>query len=433
MKPYHETSEQAVEGYMETLSALPGDWLSEKREQAASRFSSLGFPHKKLEAWRYSEVDRLLKQSFEINDESEGFDEAAVHAKFLREPISARMVFVDGVFQPQLSICGVKGVGISGLRSSMALSNSEGFKDLGSLSGLGEDGFTAMNLATAYDGAVIHITKSLSADHPIELLYLTTQSAEGRALRSRNLVVVGPGVRANLVERYLALDESACFNNIVSEISLSEGARLNHQRVQMESLRSYHLSDIYLDLNANAHYAGVFASVGAAWSRVAIHNRFSAEDARCDLDGLYMAGDGQLTDYHLDVDHSLPNCSSRENFRGILHGAGKAVFDGSIQVAKGAQKSEAHLHNANLMLSRNAEIDTKPELKILADDVQCSHGTTIGQLDPDAIFYLRSRGLSESEARNLLSLGFAREIVDRFQSETIRSELEALIQQRLQV
>jgi Fe-S cluster assembly protein SufD len=240
-------------------------------------------------------------------------------------------------------------------------------------------------------------------------------------------------VRANLVERYLSLDDSACFNNIVSEISLGEGARLNHQRVQTENLKTYHLSDIYLDLNANAHYAGVYASVGAAWSRVSIHNRFSAENARCELDGLYMAGDGQLSDFHLDVDHSLPNCSSRENFRGILHGMGKAVFDGSIQVAKGAQKSEAHLHNANLMLSRSAEIDTKPQLKILADDVQCSHGTTIGQLDPDAIFYLRSRGLSEIEAKNLLSLGFAGEILDRFDCETVRSELEVLIKQRLEV
>jgi Fe-S cluster assembly protein SufD len=433
MMPNQEKYEQAAEGYIERLSALPGDWQCGKRGQASNRFASIGFPHKKLEAWRYSEVDRLLKQPFEINDEPNDFDESAVHAEFLSQPVSARMVFVDGIYQPEHSICDARGIGIRGLRASMALGDSECFKTLASLSGLGEDGFAAMNLATAHDGAVIHITRSQPEDRPIELLHLVTQSGEGRSLRSRNLVVVGPGVSVNLVERYLALDEVECFNNIVSEISLAEGARLNHQRVQMESLKAYHLSDIYLDLNANAHYAGVYASVGAAWSRVSVHNRFSAENAHCDLDGLYLAGDGQLTDFHLDVDHSLPNCSSRENFRGILHGAGKAVFDGSIQVAKGAQKSEAHLHNANLMLSRNAEIDTKPELKILADDVQCSHGTTIGQLDPDAIFYLRSRGLSEIEARNLLSLGFASEVVDRFESETIRVQLEALIKQRLQI
>jgi Fe-S cluster assembly protein SufD len=425
--------ERAVGSYIEALSALPGDWFCDKREQAASRFASLGFPHKRQEAWRYSEVDRLLKQSFEINDQPQVFDESAVRAEFLCEPVCARMVFVDGIYQPEHSTCDSRGIGISGLRASMALSDSEGVKSLASLSGLGEDGFTAMNLASAHDGAVIHITRSQPEGRPIELLHLLTKSAEGRALRSRNLVVVGPGVSVNLIERYLSLDEVTCLNNIVSEITLAEGARLNHQRVQMDSLKSYHLSDVYLDLNADACYAGAYASVGAAWSRVSIHNRFSAQNALCELDGLYMAGDGQLTDFHLDVNHSLPNCSSRENFRGILHGAGKAVFDGSIQVAKGAQKSEAHLHNANLILSKNAEIDTKPELKILADDVQCSHGTTIGQLDPDAVFYLRSRGLSESEARNLLSLGFASEIVDRFQSETIRVELEALIKQRLQV
>ncbi|MCU7808633.1 MAG: SufD family Fe-S cluster assembly protein, partial [Candidatus Thiodiazotropha sp. (ex Semelilucina semeliformis)] len=218
----------------------------------------------------------------------------------------------------------------------------------------------------------------------------------------------------------------------VCEISLATGAKLTHQRVQLESPRAYHLSDIHLGLQADAYYHGINAAVGAAWSRTLIHNRFTAQGANCELDGLYLAGDGQLTDFHLDVDHAVPHCDSRENFRGILHGAGKAVFDGLIQVREQAQKSNAHLYNANLMLSRHAEIDTKPQLVILADDVQCSHGTTVGQLDPQAVFYLRSRGLDEQRARHLLSLGFASEVIDRFENETLRLQLADVIRQQLQ-
>ncbi|MCU7843715.1 MAG: Fe-S cluster assembly protein SufD [Candidatus Thiodiazotropha sp. (ex Monitilora ramsayi)] len=427
-----ESYGQVVKQYIGNLPKGDGDWLSELRQKAAKRFAGLGFPHAKLETWKYTGIDGLLSQEFEVDDTSPEYAEHTVLQQFLQEPVSGRLVFVDGVYQADLSHCESAGVSIGSLHAAMVLADSTVLKKTGSLSGVGEHGFAAMNLATVHDGAVIHIAADTELKRPIELLHVTTRGAEGKALRSRHLIVVEAGTSANLVERYVALDDTTYFNNTVCELFIEEGAKLTHQRVQLESTQAYHMSDLHLELKANAHYHGIYAAIGAAWSRTSVHNRFSDQNANCELDGLYMADNGQLTDFHLDVDHAVPHCDSRENFRGVLHGAGKAVFDGLIQVREQAQKSNANLHNANLVLSRRAEVDTKPQLVILADDVQCSHGTTVGQLDPEAVYYLRSRGLSEREARRLLCLGFASEIIDRFESETLRLQLTEVIRQRIQ-
>ena len=423
---------QVVKQYICNLPKDDGNWLSELRQEAAKRFTALGLPHAKLENWKYTGIDGLLSHEFVVDDASPEYAEHTVLQQFLQEPVSGRLVFVDGVYQADLSHCESAGVSIGSLHTAMVLADSATLKKMGSLSGAGEHGFAAMNLATVHDGAVIRIAAESDLNRPIELVHVTTKGAEGNVLRSRHLIVVEAGATANLVERYVALDDAAYFNNMVCELFIEEGAKLTHQRVQLESPQAYHMSDLHLDLQANAHYHGIYAAIGAAWSRTCIHNLFSDKNANCELDGLYMADSGQYVDFHLDVDHAVPYCDSRENFRGVLHGSGKAVFDGLIQVREQAQKSNAHLHNANLVLSRRAEVDTKPQLVILADDVQCSHGTTVGQLDPEAVFYLRSRGLSERDARRLLCLGFASEVIDRFESEALRYQLTEVIQQRIQ-
>ncbi len=428
-----QTQLEEASRYIDNLSNCSGDWLLGQRRAAAQQFADFGYPHARLEAWKYTGVDGLLSRDFATRDGVQEFPQHAVIRQFLPEPVAGRVVLVDGVYQPELSSCDIKGLTLGSLRAAMADGNRTVLSAVGALSGIGEHGFAALNLATLHDGAVVRVEAAVELDTPIELLHVTTRGAEGRALRSRHLVMLGEGASATLIERYLSLEsEVDCFNNLVCEISLAKGARLLHQRVQLEAGRTYHLSDVHLDLAEAAHYQGVQASLGAAWSRTMLHNRFADSGANCELDGLYLAGDGQLTDIHLDVDHAVPHCESREDFKGILYGAGKAVFDGLITVREQAQKSNAHLHNANLMLSRQAEIDTKPQLVILADDVQCSHGTTVGQLDPQAVFYLRSRGLDEQRARHLLCLGFASEVVERFSCESLRDQLAQVIQQRLE-
>ncbi len=428
-----QTQLEAASRYIDNLPLDSGDWLLGQRRAAAQQFADIGYPHAKLEAWKYTGIDGLLSREFETDDPVQEFPRHAVIRHFLPEPVAGRLVLVDGVYQPELSSCEAPGVTLGSLHAAMAGGDRAVLSAVGTLSGIGEHGFAALNLATLHDGAVVRVEAGVEIGEPIELLHVTTRGAEGRALRSRHLILLGECASVNLIERYLSLDsEVDCFNNLVCEISLAKGARLLHQRVQLEADGTYHLSDVHLDLAEAAHYQGVQASLGAAWSRTTLHNRFADTGANCELDGLYLAGDGQLTDIHLDVDHAVPHCNSRENFKGILYGAGKAVFDGLIRVREQAQKSNAHLHNANLMLSRQAEIDTKPQLVILADDVQCSHGTTVGQLDPQAVFYLRSRGLDEQRARHLLCLGFASEVVERFSSEHLREQLTRIIQQRIE-
>ncbi len=423
---------EAASRYIDRLPRDSGDWLLGQRQAAAQRFADMGYPHAKQEAWKYTGIDGLLEQGFETCDTAHVFPRHAVIRQFLKQPVCGRLVFVDGLYQAELSACEAQGVTLGSLRAAMAEGDPALLSAVGALSGVGNHAFAAMNLATLHDGAIIRVEPGVRLGEPIELLHITTRGVEGRALRSRHSVSLGEGSAASLVERYLTLDDAVgCFNNLVCEVDLAKGAQLTHQRVQLESAQTYHLSDVHLRLAGEARYQGVQASLGAAWSRTSLHNRFSDSGAGCELDGLYMAGDGQLTDVHLEVDHAVPHCDSRENFKGILYGAGKAVFDGLIQVREQAQKSNAQLHNANLMLSRRAEIDTKPQLVILADDVQCSHGTSVGQLDPQALFYLRSRGLDEGRARQLLCLGFASEIIDRFQSEALRESLAEVIGARL--
>jgi Fe-S cluster assembly protein SufD len=425
---------EAASDYIDGLPHDTGEWLIGQRRAAAHHFADLGFPHTGLEAWKYTGIGGLLSRGFVPRDQQQAFSCSAVMRHLLPEPVAGRLVFVDGAYQPDLSKCDAEGLSLTSLRTAMGSGDRRVLSAVGALSGIGKHGFAALNFATLHDGAVVRVEAGVALSQPIELLHVTTQGAEGRALRSRHQVVLEEGASATLIERYVSLDNSiGCFNNLVLEIDLASGARLTHQRVQLEAAQAYHLSDLHLELAAQAHYRGVQASLGAAWSRTALYAHFAESEAKCELDGLYLAGDGQLTDIHLDVDHAVPYCESRENFKGILYGAGRAVFDGLIQVQEQAQKSGAHLHNANLMLSRRAEIDSKPQLVILADDVQCSHGTTVGQLDAQAIFYLRSRGVDERRARHLLCLGFASEIVERIGSETLRQQLAQVIQERVEV
>ena len=424
--------QKAAQQYISNLPVSEGYWLSEQREAAVSRFIDLGFPHAKQEAWRYTSVKGLLQENFVTADKIGVFSRHAVTENFIPEPVAARLVFVDGIFQPALSDCEVPNVQIGSLHGAMAAADKTVLQALGSLSGPGEHGFSALNLATMQDGAIVHVSAGTQLELPIELLNIATQTAAGRSLRPRHLILLEDGAKATLIERYLALDEVCYFNNLVCEVVLQEGASLRHQRIQQESLKAYHLSELYIELAADAHYQGVNAAIGGAWSRTTINNRFTAPGAYCELDGLYLAGDGQLVDFHLDMDHAVPGCASRENFKGILHGRGRAVFDGLIQVREQAQKTDAHLHNANLMLSRHAEVDTKPQLQIFADDVQCSHGASVGQLDAQALFYMRSRGLSEDQAKRLLCVGFASEVLERFDSASLREQLGELLRQRVE-
>jgi Fe-S cluster assembly protein SufD len=422
-----------IQRTIDNLCGDSGDWLIAQRRAALERMSELGFPDTRQEAWRYTSVEGLLEKGFKSGlPITEGEQEIVIES-VLEEPMAARLVFVDGIYHPGLSKeLDQSGVRFTNLRSAMTLGDQSVLRSVGNLSGMGEHAFSALNMATQQDGAVIQLAKGVVVEQPIELLHITSHESAGNAQQIRHLIELQEGASLTLIERYLSvLDDTDYFNNVVCEINLAGGAVLSHQRVQQESNLAYHLCDQYLGLEQGARYQGVNAALGGRWSRTELHSRFNSEEAVCDIDGLYLVGEGQLTDFHLDIQHSVPRCSSRENFKGILHGTGRGVFDGSVKVGVDAQKSQAHLHNANLMLSTKAEVDTKPELVILADDVRCSHGTTVGQLDQQALFYLRSRGIDALKARRLLCLGFASEIIDRFVTSSLGQLVRQDVERRL--
>ncbi|MGD2119670.1 MAG: Fe-S cluster assembly protein SufD [Chromatiales bacterium] len=425
--------EQQARDYIAALPTEQGNWLTQQRNAAAQHISDLGLPLRKQEDWRYTSVDPLLKQQFHATPSQEtAINPDQIRQHFLPDEIAARLVFVDGLFHAGLSSLHADGLQISSLRQAMQDGRNDLLGGIGQLSGQPQHVFSALNFATMYDGMLLHIAADTRLQRPIELLHISTAAAQGRSINSRHLIRMEKHARATLFERYVSLEaDTAYFNNLVLEIELAETAGLKHERVQNESAQAYHLCDLFIRLHEQAHYHGVNAAVGAAWSRTFVHNRFNQPGANCELDGLYLAGDKQLVDFHLDIDHAVPGCASRENFKGILYGAGRAVFDGLIRVQEQAQKSDAHLSNNNLILSRQAEIDTKPQLEILADDVKCSHGTTVGQLDAQAMFYLRSRGLNEQQARQLLSVGFAVDVLEQLDSDSLREQLTDLINARV--
>ncbi len=416
---------------------LPGSdlaWLAQARDTARQAVSELAIPHRKQEAWRYTSIDGLLKNRFEpAADASAAVPPLTVADCVLPALDSYRLVLVNGRCVAHLSSVEAlpAGVTLGSLRT--ALTSDPGLLAtwFGQTANHTEHVFTALNTALVNDGVFIHVANGVALDRPLEVVYLSVTDTDAIMIQPRNLVVLEAGASATLVERCIGSGQSPYFHNNLTEIAVGEGAALHHYRLQDESRSAYHLSSLYLSQAGHSHYHGTALAFGGAWARTDYNVRFRHAGAECTLNGLYTAGDKQLTDLHLNVQHSVPGCASRERFKGILYGRGRAVFDGRILVEKQAQRSDAFLSNDNLMLTRDAEVDTKPQLEIYADDVKCSHGTTVGQLDPQQVFYLRSRGIDEAAARRMLCLGFAGEILDSIGVQPLREHVADKLAQTL--
>ncbi len=409
-------------------------WLDQRRDEAAARLDRLSWPSRKDEGWRYTSLEPLRDPQFAPAAQPlSALLPEDIESLLLANGRVPDLVFANGRFAPALSNPRAlpDGVWMGSLARALR-EKPEALKDHLARAGDPVDSlFAALNTALIEDGAALLVAEGTVIEAPIEVLYLSLEVEQPVIAQPRNLIVLQAGAQATLIERYASFGPSLYFNNLVTEVVLGQGAVLVHERLQEESRNAFHLAGLSARLDAHSRYHCVTAALGSAWSRTSLQLRFAGEGAESRLDGLYFAGDGKLVDHHLDVEHAVPGCSSEETFRGILDGRGVAVFDGRVLVAQDAQQTSAHLHNANLMLSRNAEVDTKPQLEIYADDVQCSHGTTVGQLEPEAMFYLRSRGISEPEARKMLCVGFAQEILERFSHAPLRERAERIIRQRL--
>lgn len=394
------------------------------------RLRTAALPNRKQEEWRYTPLAPVLNHPFAAASCEEGLLEPEDIAALRVTPLDhVCVVLLNGFFMPELSTLPAQ-AGLEVLDLSTALQTSAaGAARLGHLSGEDLDLFGAINAALTGVGAYLRVTEKLT--QPLEVIYINYSFDSELISNPRLLVQVDAHASLNLIEQHAQFADIVGMHNGVTEIFLEEGANLLHSRLQNDSLRTRHLSRLYVQQAAASVYKNTSLALGSAWSRTEFHLDFSGEQAHCELNGFYLAGEQQMQSIHLDVLHSLPNCTSRETFKGILYGQSKAVFDGNILVKQDAQKTDARLSNDNLLLSREAEIDTKPRLEIYADDVQCSHGTTVGQIDPEMLFYLRARGIPKAEATSMICQGFAAELIAHCEYPALEAKALSILQERL--
>lgn len=410
-------------------SAAP-EWLKDLRGGAIERFQSLGFPNMKQEAWRFTSVAPIAEGSFELAKPPVRVPQLEDIRPFLLFEAGYRLVFVDGFFQPSLSTPFFDD--IQNLAHVVTHRQDLVRQHLGKYAATQDRPFSALNTAFVSDGAFVHVPAKTTIAEPIQLLFLST-GGKPVVTHPRNLVVLEREARASIVETYASSSEdgSPYWTNSVTEIVVGDGARVDYHRVQRESPRAYHVATTQTrqgrDSTLNVHAV----AFGGALARHDIGSVMAGPGGKLILNGLYLLAGEQHADHHTTIDHAADHCESHEYFNGVLDGKSRGVFTGRIIVRPGAQKTDSKQTNNNLLLSADAHADSQPQLEIYADDVKCTHGSTVGPLDPRALFYLRSRGVGEHEARQLLTYGFAAEILGRMEVASLRAQLDAIVRGRL--
>ncbi|MDE2388568.1 MAG: Fe-S cluster assembly protein SufD [Betaproteobacteria bacterium] len=391
-------------------------WLNQLRAQAIDRVSTQKLPTKRDEDWRFTDISPLTTLPYRPSQPDVNLRIQDIQHLFLDE-VKNRLVFIDGHFSPQLSVIANSALVIGNLPAHTSILESH----LGQYARFDQNVFTALNTAFLRDGAVIVAPRNTAIADPIHVLFIATQ----REVTSypRCLFVGESGSQATLIEDYVALQEAAYITNAVTEISLAGNARAHHIRIQRESAQAFHFANCAVALAHASHYQSVNITRGSRISRHNLDVRLIDEAAECTIDGLTLISDHQLADTHTCIDHIKPNGTSHQQHKCIADDAAHAVFNGKIIVRPHAQRTNSSQSSRNLLLSKAAQVDTKPQLEIFADDVKCAHGATVGQLDPEEIFYLRSRGLSEKTARNLLTYAFGAEIINRIPVTSLRQQL----------
>lgn len=420
------------EQFLKRAEASAPAWLTRLRSEAIERFSDLGFPTRKLEAWRHTNLAPLGKIKFSLQED---FVRDSTPDKPIRDMSSWSLVLGAGRLREDLT-------GTNGLPPGVRMGSlARAIKDdpdlveshLARYANDASHPFLALNTAFLEDGAFIYIPRGTVLEKPIRLFHVSSGD-EDRPIVSfpRVLVVAEEASQLTLIEIYSGGGNDTYFTNAVTEIYAGENSVIEHVKLQTESTEAFHIATQQIHQCRGSNVSTRLVSIGAKLARSDIGALLAGEGCESTLDGLYLADGDQHVDNHTCLDHAMPHCSSHELYKGILSGKSSGVFSGKIIVRPDAQKTDAKQSNKNLLLSDSASIETQPQLEILANDVRCTHGATVGQLDADAIFYLRSRGLDGASARALLTCAFANEIIDRIGFEPLRRELEELIFERFQ-
>ena len=415
-------------------SAAPA-WVRKLRQEAFARFVEMNFPTMKDEEWKYTSVLPIVKLPFRLASKfPSGLSKAEIETHFFRQSDWPRLVFVNGIFSKELSaVSGLsKGVLVKNLEAALKENSELVEKYLGRYAPSDTNIFTALETAFLEEGVFVYLPAGIVLEKPIHLLFVSTAEKEVTVSHPRILVVAEAGSRGAVIENYLGKSNQPYFTNVVTEIVVGENASLEHYKLQREDGHGFHIAATEVYQKRTSHYSGFTLDAGAQLGRNTHRVVLDGEEVECHLNGLYIASGKQHIDNHTAIDHRQPNGKSFEVYKGIVDGRARAVYNGKVFVRQAAQKTDSKQTNRNLLLSDLARVDTKPQLEIFADDVKCTHGATVGQLDETAIFYLTARGISRANAMRLLTFGFANDVINRIKLEPMRAELEAELLARIE-
>jgi Fe-S cluster assembly protein SufD len=407
------------------VGRLPGAdiaWLRRLREESLARVVDGGVPSPRVERWKYTNLNALAQVEFEAAANEAGTAAAVALPRFLGDDVAVhRMVFLNGAFRRELSdLAGLPGGATIESLADVLARDPQGlathFRDRKA-----SDGLAALNTALMADGAVIRLAPETRLERPLLLVFLGGSNERALATHPRNLIVAGAGARATVIELHAPAADAAYWSQPVTEIAIGRGACLRHYKCQQESLRAFHLAATTVRVEADGRYDSFALATGGALARNEVSVTLDGPGASCRLDGGYLGRRRQHIDTTTEIVHAKPHTTSHEAFKGVLDDQGRGVFQGRILVEKDAQKTDGQQSCRTLLLSDRAEIDTKPELEIYADDVKCSHGATVGEIEPDALFYLRARGVGETEARRMLIEAFLGDVLEDIADGSVRS------------
>jgi Fe-S cluster assembly protein SufD len=410
-------------------------WIRPLRQAGLDRFVRAGFPTRQNEDWRFTNVQPIASREFRLLDAPEAMPGLDTLRPYLfGHEDWPRMVFVNGRFVRELSrLDGVPStVELLSLREALDSQRDVVEAHLAKVAVNAPSAFTDLNTAFMTDGALLVLPADTVLEHPVHLLFVTAAGAAEGATHPRTLIVAGRHTQATVVESYVSLADQRYLTNTVSEIFLEEGARVHHYKVQLESEAAYHVGTIEAWQDRNSHLESFSFAMGGALSRTNVYTVLDGAAAHVQFDGLYVGHGVQHLDHQTRIEHAKPGCTSREIYKGMLDDRAHAVFNGKVYVRPEAQQTDGKQTNKNLLLSDTAKVDTKPQLEIFADDVKCTHGATVGQLDESALFYCRTRGIPLAEARRMVTYAFAAEVIEEIHTRPVAEHLEALVRDRLE-
>jgi Fe-S cluster assembly protein SufD len=428
----------SADRYLEKFAELSRQpaWSTSLRKAGMASFAEQGFPTLQHEDWRFTNIAPITKMNFHPARQIafNGAESKALSEAVFSTMSGHRLVFANGFFCEKLShikaVAG--GVIIENLATAYAKYPDLIAKHLGKYATTKDNAFAALNQAFFSDGAFIFVPSGVAVEEPVQLIYLSSAEQKGESIQPRNLIIAAANSKLTVIESYLSAGSAAYLTNAVTELVAGDNAHVEHVKLQDEAAAAFHIATIAGEFGRASHVQVHSFALGAKISRTNIRTKLAGEGLECVLNGLYVTKGEQIADHHMIVEHAQPNCASHEYFNGILDDKSKGVFHGRIYVHPVAQKTDAKQTNKNLLLSDDATADTKPQLEIYADDVKCTHGATIGQLNDESIFYLRTRGIGSETARRMLIHAFAGEIIERIKCEPAREELDKLVWNRLE-